>query len=241
MKKYRDREGLFVAEGDKLVTELLEVFECECLIAEPSWKALHGGNRKLSNEYVEAEDGDLSAVSLLSTPQPVLGVFRTPGYEMEKADPEEQLVLGLDGIQDPGNLGTIVRAADWFGVRHIICSLDTADIFSPKAVQSSMGSITRVQTHYTDLVEYLSKVKSRRYGTFKTGKNIYGHPLAEHGIIVMGNEGRGIRPATRDQIDEHLSIPSYPSYPPAAIDSLNVGIATALVCAEFRRRQQNRE
>ena len=150
----------------------------------------------------------------------------------------QELMLALDGVQDPGNLGTICRIADWFGIENIICSQDTADIFNPKAIQATMGAISRVHVHYTDLQKYLRNASDADipvYGTFLDGDNIYEHRLSPHGIIVMGNEGKGISAGIAQNISRRLLIPNYP---PERIttESLNVAVATAITCAEFRRR-----
>jgi TrmH family RNA methyltransferase len=150
----------------------------------------------------------------------------------------QKLILALDGVQDPGNLGTICRLADWFGIEDIICSTETADIFNPKAIQATMGAIARVRIHYTNLTEFLTEVASqdtRIYGTFLDGKNIYERELTPHGIIVMGNEGKGISPDIEALVTDKLFIPNYPSDRPTT-ESLNVAVATAITCAEFRRR-----
>ena len=143
----------------------------------------------------------------------------------------------LDGVQDPGNLGTIARVADWFGIRHIICSPDTADIYNPKAVQATMGALARVKFYYTELAMVLSQYSGPIYGTFLDGNNIYKEELSRNGIIVMGNEGKGISQRTREMINRRLLIPNYPEGT-LTTESLNVAIATSIVCAEFRRRSQ---
>lgn len=233
LKKKRDEQGLFIAEGNKLVSDMLSAFECEWLIANDSWIASQG---KISvKEFVSAEKDEIKKVSLLKTPQDVLAVFRKPQYSLDEVDPSTQLVLALDGIQDPGNLGTIVRLADWFGIKQVICSPDTADIYGPKTVQATMGALAHVHVHYTNLSDFLRKhTNTPVYGTFLDGENLYDRKLSPNGIIVMGNEGSGIRPETAAFIHERLYIPSYPPEHETA-ESLNVAIATAIICAEFRR------
>ncbi len=149
--------------------------------------------------------------------------------------------LALDGIQDPGNLGTIIRLADWFGIEHIVCSPDTADVFSPKTVQATMGALAHVKVHYTELEDYLKAQVARQiplFGTFLDGENMYTKELSANGIIVMGNEGNGIRPQIEKLINQKLYIPSFPPERETS-ESLNVAIATAVICAEFRRCQGN--
>ena len=232
-KKNRDEQGLFVAEGNKLVADLLHTFECEWLIARTIWMAKQGNIP--AKELVLADENEIRKVSFLKTPQDVLAVFRKPCYALEKANPALQLILALDGIQDPGNLGTIIRLAGWFGIEHIVCSPDTADVYSPKTIQATMGALTHVKIHYTDLEKYLKNNKPVPvYGTFLNGENIYKRKLSPNGIIVMGNEGNGIRPEIEALINKRLFIPSYPPERKPT-ESLNVAMATAIVCSEFRR------
>lgn len=233
-KKKRDEQQLFVAEGNKLVSDMLCAFECEWLIANASWIATQGDIP--AKELVLAEKDDLKKVSFLKTPQDVLALFRIPHYALDDVDPTSQLVLALDGIQDPGNLGTIVRIADWFGIKHLLCSPDTADVYSPKTVQATMGALAHVHVHYTNLPDFIEKHKNVPvYGTFLDGENIYHKTLSANGILVMGNEGNGIRPETAASMTQRLYIPAYPPGHETT-ESLNVAIATAIVCAEFRRR-----
>lgn len=233
MKKIRDELGLFVAEGNKLVADMLHVFKCEYIIAHASWMATQGDIP--ADELILAEKGDMRKVSFLKSPQDVVAVFRKPSYFLDDANPGSQLVLALDCVQDPGNLGTIVRLADWFGIGHVVCSEDTADIYNPKTVQATMGALAHVKVHYTGLKDYIDRYEnSPVYGTFLNGKNIYTEQLASYGIIVMGNEGNGIRPEIASIVKERLYIPSYPPSRETT-ESLNVAMATAIVCAEFRR------
>ena len=215
LKKYRQREGLFVAEGPKVVGDLLDAgFEAQEIFRD-----------------------DLQHVSFLQHPQGVLGVFKIPAMTFT-APQASSLALALDGIQDPGNLGTIIRIADWFGIGTIYCSPDTADAWAPKVVQATMGSIARVHIFYTDLEKLLDEATAKDipvYGTLLDGENIYEQELSEGGIIVMGNEGNGISAPLRERITRRLLIPDFHEGPTA--DSLNVAIATAITCSEFRRRR----
>ncbi len=232
-KKIRDRQHRFVAEGNKLVADMLPHFNCDYLVTNPSWMATQGDID--AGEIILAQREEIKKISNLKTPQDVLAVLQKPQYSLTQADPASDLVLALDGIQDPGNLGTIVRIADWFGITHIVCSTDTADVFSHKAVQATMGALTRVKVHYTDLNVYLGLYRnSPVYGTFLDGENIYKKQLSANGIIVMGNEGNGIRPYIEAAVNERLYIPSYPVSRKTS-ESLNVAAATAVICAEFRR------
>lgn len=234
LKKFRNEYKTFVAEGNKLVADMLPFFDCELLIAKPSWMATQGDIP--AKELLVADEGDIEKASLLKSPQDVIAVFRQPTYKPEEVNPSTELVLALDGVQDPGNLGTIVRLADWFGIRHILCSTDTADIFNPKTVQATMGALARVQVHYIDLGNYLSSEKTPVYGTYLDGENLYTKNLSQSGIIIMGSEGNGIRKEIAPYVTERIHIPNYPP-DQATTESLNVAIATAIVCSEFRRRQ----
>lgn len=235
MKKYRNEHCTFVAEGNKLVADMLSAFDCELLIAKPSWMATQG--HIPAAELLEADDEDLRKSSFLKTPQDVLAVFRQPSWDIAEVNARKQLTLVLDGIQDPGNLGTIIRLCDWFGIEHIVCSQDAADVFNPKTVQATMGALVHVKVHYTDLKDFLSACDKDIpvYGTFLDGENMYGEELTPNGILVMGNEGNGIRPETEAFVSKRLYIPNYPGGREAS-ESLNVAIATAITCAEFRRR-----
>lgn len=240
-KKFRNEQKAFVVEGNKMVADMLSSFECELLLAKPCWMATQGDLR--AAELLVAEEEDIRKASFLKNPQDVLAVFRRPDWSLEEVRPAEELILALDGVQDPGNLGTIIRLADWFGIRHILCSLDTADVFNPKTVQATMGALARVKVHYTSLETYLKEQVSLPsepvplYGTFLDGENLYTKDLSESGILIMGNEGNGIRPEIGKLVNEKLYIPNYPPEQ-ATSESLNVAIATAIVCAEFRRRQR---
>jgi TrmH family RNA methyltransferase len=234
MKKYRDACGLFVAEGGKTVSEMMHAYECEWMIARPSWMAAQG-HIPTGELLVANSEDEMRKVSLLKHPQDVLAVFRRQPWNREEADPSKNLVLALDGVQDPGNLGTIVRVADWFGVEHVVCSTDSADAYGPKAVQAAMGALARVKVYGADLEDFLKEQDVPLYGTFLDGDDLYGVALSAYGIIVMGNEGNGIRPGVEALIGRRLYIPGYPAGARRS-ESLNVAVATAIVCAEFRKR-----
>lgn len=220
-KKHRDAEGVFVAEGQKCVNDLLSAFEL-VLLATPD----------------NATPTEIEQMSSLRTPQGVIAVFRKPIPDTQYL--LSDLMLALDGVQDPGNLGTIIRTCDWFGVHDILCSRDTADCYNPKVVQATMGALARVRLHYVDLPEVLTELRQQGiplYGTLLDGRNIYDTnaiPNKYTGVIIMGNEGKGISEAVRSLITHPLRIPSYPPDAPTS-ESLNVGIATAITLAEFRR------
>ena len=242
MKKYRKAEGVFVAEGHKLVGDLLDVFECKYLAATSEWLSANAAwvdrQRRSGVEVDEVTDEELKRASFQETPQQVLAVFKQLTYEVDVNEvARKQLCLVLDDVQNPGNLGTIVRLADWFGIEHIFCSKGCADIYNPKTVQATMGGIARVQVHEADLPELLSRLDKDIpvYGTFLDGENIYGKELENRGLIVMGNEGNGVSKEVAAFVTERLYIPNYPEGRETS-ESLNVAIATAIVCAEFRRR-----
>jgi TrmH family RNA methyltransferase len=237
LKKFRDEYGVFVAEGNKLVEDMLGVFECQCLIANSNWITSH--TEVQAEEIIADDEGELSKVSFLKTPKDVVAIFRKKTYTIADVHPDSNLTLCLDGIQNPGNMGTIVRLASWFGIRDVVCSLDTADIYSPKAMQATMGAMADVRVHYTELESWLAVQRSADvpiYGTFLNGENIYTTELTAYGVLVMGNEGNGIRPEVENHLSRRLHIPSY-SHGTASAESLNVAIAAALSCSEFRRRQ----
>ena len=234
LKKNRKEEGVFVAEGHKLVGDLLGHFPCKLLIALPSW--LQKNTYIIADEVIEVSFDELSRASLLKNPQDVLAVFDQPIYETSIEVMNQSLCLALDDIQDPGNLGTIIRLADWFGIEHIFCSYGTVDVYNPKVVQATMGALARVKIHYCNIVALISSMKNIPiYGTFLDGNNIYEETLSNNGLIVMGNEGNGVSEEVSRLINKRLYIPNYPSSRETS-ESLNVAIATAVTCAEFRRR-----
>jgi TrmH family RNA methyltransferase len=236
MRKFRRNERLFVAEGPKLVDELCATMKPVYIAALPEWIS---ENAKIISgmEYDIVTPDELQRASLQKNPQQVIALFPIPEHRFCTEQLKNELVLMLDGVQDPGNLGTIARIADWFGIRNILCSAETADIYNPKAVQATMGALARVKFHYTDLLQLLSQYDGPVYGTFLDGENIYGQELSENGIIVMGNEGKGISQGVSEMINRRLYIPNYP-IGTQTTESLNVAIATSIVCAEFRRRCQ---
>lgn len=224
-KKKRDEYRLFVAEGEKLVQDLRPYFELDALF---STKA----NISAAELISEAE---MKKITHLASPSSLLAVFKQHKAEFEIDKLRGHLCLALDAIQDPGNLGTIIRVADWFGIRHVICSRDTVDIYNSKTVQSTMGALSRVSVYYQDLVDVFDAVKMPIYGTFMTGENIYESTLSTEGIIVMGNEGQGISTDLETKIEKRLTIPSFGD---KSSESLNVAMATGIVCSEFRRRKE---
>ena len=247
LRKNRRQSGLFIAEGPKVVGDLMKRQLPAWVVATPEWLQAEwapvAGNRKDVGEVqvMEVTEEELKRVSCLQHPQKVLALFALPdaGDEgnRDRLIGDDRLLLALDGVQDPGNMGTIIRIADWFGIDTILCSPDTADAFNPKVVQATMGSIARVRLVYTDLVAFCRTLPADYpvYGTLLDGSDIYRQPLTAHGIIVMGNEGKGISPALRQLVNRRLLIPQFGGA--VGAESLNVAIATAITCSEFRRRQ----
>lgn len=236
-KKKRDTEGLFVAEGRKTVGDLLRGGLTATYIAATAERMAELGTAAAGAERAEADE--IAEVSALSTRSEIIAIFRKPKCEAALPEPKE-LVLALDGIQDPGNLGTIIRTADWFGVTNIVCTNVCADAYGPKAVQATMGALARVRVAYTDLSKWLTanaergNGAARVFGTYLEGNNIYRESLPQGGIILMGNEGHGISPALAQFVTNKLFIPSFPAGRPTS-ESLNVGTATAITLSEFRR------
>ncbi len=238
LKKNRKKEGCFVAEGPKVVGDLLRAgfvprhfytTQIQTRGQAPCLKTQTGG---LSPCLISEEE--LRRLSFLQHPQEVLAVFDIPEDTDCRLDPDA-LSLALDGIQDPGNLGTIIRLADWFGIKDIFCSHDTADAYNPKVVQATMGSLAHIRIHYCDLKELLKDASCPIYGTLLDGEDIYQKSLTKNGVIVMGNEGNGISAEIRAMVTEKLLIPNF-SVSSEKAESLNVAIATAITCSEFRRR-----
>ena len=237
-KKFRRQENAFVAEGHKCVGDLLVAgFRPKLVLATSEWRC----PIRLTDgvELLTVTDEELSRASLLQHPQQVLGVFEIPSSTLSHSAlaniASKELVLALDSVQDPGNLGTIIRTADWFGIKTIVCSSGTADAYNPKVVQATMGSIARINVIYIDdLAQSISSLPSTVpiYGALLDGNDIYSAPLTDNGIIVMGNEGNGISAPVRECLTHRILIPRYSG----EAESLNVSIATAIILSEFRRR-----
>ena len=237
LKKFRKQEGLFIAEGHKVVGDLLRAgFKPRQIFAVQDWITDNSSQLSvLDSQLSEVNLEELTRLSLLQHPQQVLALFPIPD-EQTIPSPKNALSILLDNVQDPGNLGTIIRIADWFGIDTIYCSLGTVDAWNPKVVQATMGSIARVHIKYVDPQLLFDSLPDKIpvYGTFLDGDNIYTQQLSQQGIIVMGNEGNGISDAVRSCVTHKLLIPDFHKGDTA--DSLNVAIATAITCSEFRRR-----
>ena len=220
MKKFRDERGLFVVEGEKLVAEAVASdFEVVRILRAD-----------------EIGRDAMSRISMLSSPSPVLAVVKMPYAPETLHIDRNSLTLALDGLRDPGNVGTIIRLADWFGIRNVIASRDTVDIYNPKVVQATMGAIFRVNFSYCDLPAVLTDSGCAIYGTYLEGEDIYGAELSDRGIIVLGSESNGISAEAGEAVTRKLTIPSF-SNGRTVCESLNVAMAAAVVCSEFRRRR----
>ena len=206
-KKGRDKEGCFVAEGPKVVSDLMEILKPKMFFATQGWI---DSNPQIDNDIVVVTDDELRKISFLQHPQGVLAVFPMLVSQPKCDFDDSSLYIALDGVQDPGNLGTIIRVADWFGITKIFCSRNTADVYNPKVVQATMGSIARVRVEYCDLQVLFDSLPAGYpvYGTFLDGEDIYKKSLTPNGFIVMGNEGNGISAAMRSRINNRLLIPN---------------------------------
>jgi TrmH family RNA methyltransferase len=231
-KKFRREHRLFVAEGYKSVSEFIASgYQMQTVYHTPAVTAkLNKLSKKVNFQDISA--ADLQKMSSLTTPQEVLAVIHLPEWpKLTQSNLVNQFTLVLDGVQDPGNLGTIIRTADWFGIQNIICSEDTVDAYNPKVVQATMGSLARVNLHYTNLATLLPLLNLPVLGAMLNGDNIYTANLGTQGLIVMGNEGNGLRPDIQDLVTQSVTIPRV-----GEAESLNVAIATALFCSEISRR-----
>ncbi|MBD3862687.1 TrmH family RNA methyltransferase [Olleya marilimosa] len=221
-KKYRQQEGLFIAEGGKVIKEFLNsTFKLVDLFTTETFN--------VENESIISE-ADLKKISCLTTPNTALAIFKMPDA---KALKNEGLILALDDIRDPGNLGTIIRLCDWFGIKQLVCSHKTVDCYNPKVVQATMGSLTRVKIVYTDLSAYLKAINLPVFGAFMEGKNVYQTNLPKAGILVLGNEANGISSIIEASVTDKISIPRFGDL--QATESLNVATAGAILLSEFRR------
>lgn len=234
--KGRRRAGLFATEGTKCVLDTIDSFELDRLFATQAWLENHNLPQKALELSVACNRGELGEMSSLTLAPDVIAVYRMP--QAAVFTPEMcrgRLIVALDRVQDPGNLGTIIRTADWMGIDTIIASTDTVDCFNPKTIQATMGAISRVRVIYGDLAAMLSDCPTEVFGTFLDGDNIYTAPLPSEAVVVMGNEGRGISPEVASKVNRRILIPSYP---PERItsESLNVATATAITLSQFIAR-----
>lgn len=222
-KKYRDTRNLFIAEGPKVIKELLlEGIKLNAFFSTEISEVTENNHRHVTPQ-------ELKKISNLKTANTSLAIFEKPTFQKFK---DTGLVVALDAVRDPGNLGTIIRLCDWFGVTQLLCSLDTADCYNPKVIQATMGSIARVSVQYVPLVEVLQTAASPIFGAFMDGVNVYKNRLPPEGIIVMGNEANGVSAEVSALISEKISIPQFGT---STTESLNVATATAILLSEFKR------
>jgi len=230
-KKFRREHGLFMVEGYKSVTEFINsAYQVDTIYHTPAIAPkLLNLSRKIN--FQEISLNEVQKISSLKTPQEVIGLVKIPIWPVLNYKAlEKKFSLVLDSIQDPGNMGTIIRTADWFGIQDIICSEDTVDVYNPKVVQATMGSLARVNVHYADLLTVLPQIKLPIFGAMLNGQNIYNTPFGTEGLLVMGNEGNGISAPVEQLITSAVTIPRAGN-----AESLNVAIATAILCSEIKR------
>ncbi len=236
IKKFRKKENLFFCEGIKIFKSLLSSdFTIKKVYGTDKFHKQFAQEIKQIN-FSTVTEIDLKKISALSSPQQVLCLVETKNTDIEQIDFYKELIIVLDKIQDPGNLGTIIRIADWFGIKNIICSEDSVDLYNPKTIQATMGSLFSENIFYENLKLLLSSLNKNIpvYGTFMSGANIYSKKLSANGLIVMGNEANGISQELKNFITEKISIPDFNKHKTA--ESLNIAIATAITCSEFKRR-----
>jgi len=239
-KKVRDEERLFVIEGDKLVKEfLIANIPIKILAAKPEFlSGLSSGLLRFVNVTEEVSYDELKQISTLKTPHNALAIVPMPENEMNLPEVLNQYCVALDFIQDPGNMGTIIRAAGWFGIKNIVCSMDCVDVYNSKVIQASMGALLHVNVYYYDLKKLFASAAENSvpvFGTMLSGNSIYDHKLYKKGIILLGNESKGISTELIPFITERIRIPKF-SDAREGIDSLNVGMAASIVFSEFLRK-----
>jgi TrmH family RNA methyltransferase len=230
-KKFRREHGLFMVEGYKSVTEFINsAYQVDTVYHTPAIAPkLLNLSRKIN--FQEISLNELQKISTLKTPQEVIGLVKIPIWPVLNYKAlEKKFSLVLDSVQDPGNMGTIIRTADWFGIQNIICSEDTVDVYNPKVVQATMGSLARVNIHYADLASVLPQIKLPIFGAMLNGQNMYNTNFGTEGLLVMGNEGNGISASIEELITSAVTIPRAGN-----AESLNVAIATAILCSEIKR------
>ncbi|TAL57853.1 MAG: RNA methyltransferase [Bacteroidetes bacterium] len=228
-KKYRESEGVFIAEGPKIVNDLLNSkFKVREVFATKEFK-VQGSSLRIH----EVTEKELIQLSALATPNQVIASFETEDVMPDVRILKMELVLALDDIRDPGNLGTIIRIADWFGIRHILCSESSVDVYNPKVIQATMGSIARVNVYYADLDTVLKEFNTV-YAAVLDGDNIYSQKLSKQGVVLIGNESKGVSEKLMKCVNRRISIPNFS----AGAESLNAAVAVAVICSEFKRREK---
>lgn len=232
-KKFRKEHHLFIVEGIKSVQEFLDSTYLiqQLYMTEDASAKLGKIPQNIKSEQISSSD--FAKISQLMNPQGVLALVKIPEENLQIINEStNEHVIVLDNIQDPGNLGTIIRTAEWFGIRKIICSTDTVDVYNPKVVQATMGSLARIQIQYTDLELFLQQYSGKKFGAFLNGKNIYETDFGSSGLIILGNEGNGISESIQALLDEAVTIPRMGN-----AESLNVAVATTVFCSEIARQQ----
>lgn len=236
-KKFRREHGAFLVEGYKSVTEFINsAYRIEAVYhtAAIAPKLL---NLSQKINFEEISSKSIEKISSLTTPQDVIALVKMPQWPaIQYSTLQKKFSLVLDGIQDPGNMGTIIRTADWFGIDRIICSEDCVDVYNPKVVQATMGSLSRINVHYTNIVDVLTTIQLPIFGALLNGENIYTTNFGAEGLIVMGNEGNGLRPEIIKLVNKAVTIPRI-----GKAESLNVAIATAIFCSEINRNNVGRQ
>ncbi|MDR1761096.1 MAG: RNA methyltransferase [Bacteroidales bacterium] len=238
IKKYRQEHRLFIAEGTKIVNEILKSnLKIRYLIRTEDWAF---NKTSIDFEDIITAENEINKISNLKTTSHVIAIAEIPDYNLNISFLKNKLTVVIDNIQDPGNLGTIIRICDWFGIENIICSNGSVDIYNPKAIQATMGSFLRVKVFYEDLQNFIKEYKNITgnccYGTFLEGENIYKIPEKDNGLIVFGNEGQGISKEIEKIVDKKIMIPPFNENSEHS-ESLNISTATAIICSEFRRTQ----
>lgn len=240
-KKYRDINQCFFAEGEKLVDELLNS-DLNIIEIYATFEWINSNHQQITEQntdIIEISEIELSKISSLTTPNKVLAVAKQRSFDFKLNQIGKELNIFLENINDPGNLGTIIRIADWFGIKNIFCTNESVDMYNPKVIQASMGAIYRTKVHYVETSKFFSDLKGLNnfniYGTFLEGNNIYKEKLSSNGLIIMGSESHGISNTISPLINKKLFIPNYPLMNKTS-ESLNISTATAIVCSEFRRR-----
>jgi TrmH family RNA methyltransferase len=231
-KKGRQEQGLFLVEGTKTVLELLgSKIEVKSLFATHDWLTSHQQLLKSIADCNTISEKELKQLSNLVTPQQVIAVAKNPQYQLSKIEFKNKFTIALDTIQDPGNLGTIIRIADWYGIESIVCSPTCADVFNPKVIQATMGSFIRVKIFYTELSSFFEGNKNQTvYGALMNGENLYQTKINKEGVLLIGNEGSGISEELLKYISKPITIPKI-----GGAESLNAGIATAIICDAWAR------
>lgn len=242
LKKFRVEENRFVIEGTKIVSEFIgSAFKIVQVYASAAFAEKIDKGNLPGFELIEVSESELKKISNLTSPNDVLAIVEIPAIGLNVESLSSQLSIVLDDMSDPGNLGTIIRIADWYGIENVICSLDSVDAYNSKVVQATMGSIARVKVHYTSLIDFFKKTKNTIpiYGALLEGENIYRQKLSNNGLILIGNESRGISEKLFPYITNKITIPSnaISSLDGIGERSLNAAVATAIICSEFRRVQ----